>query len=102
MREIKKQTVVWKTKTGQEKRLCDLETSHLFNILKMLERKAVEIAKSELDSIPSFGGEMAQYHAEISMNRLIDDIQSGDIVYEIFPIYEKVELEIKRRKQNGL
>lgn len=65
----------------------------------MLEKKANEIAEAELFSMPSFQGEMAQYYAEMAMEQTFDEIDSGDVVYRIFPIYEKVLLEISRRKE---
>jgi hypothetical protein len=95
---IKKQTAIWRTKDGKKSRICDIEDSHLLNIIKYLERRAELIYSYRLheliraDSIIS--GEMATMAIE---NELLQLEEKGADPFE-FPIYNKMLHERDRRK----
>ena len=83
---------LWTTKDGNKIRICDLETSHLTNIIRLLERKWTTIQHE--CPFPNFSGEYAQMCAESDYDALLD---SGP-EYE-FPIYSDLVEELDKRKE---
>lgn len=63
-----KRTDTWKTKDGRELRICDMEESHIRNLISMLRKKryvgAKEHSSDEPGPPPILHGEHAQDAAE--------------------------------------
>jgi len=62
---------LWKCKDGTKIQIRDMTDSHLINSIKLMERTALEFARSV--PYPMFQGEMAQYYAEREFENLQDD-----------------------------
>lgn len=95
---MRKQTKIWKTKTGDKIRICDMEDSHLLNTIRMLERvaKQVEIQKERegYQILSCLQGEMAILSVENELERLD---QEGIDPSEINPLYDNLVNESIRR-----
>lgn len=85
----------WTTKQGVKMAIRDMETSHIQNCLRHLEKRTRQV-KAEI-SYPTFQGEMAQMHAEHEWEAAMD----AD-VRDVFPIYIKLEEELERRERREL
>lgn len=88
-------TVLWKCKDGRTIRIADMETSHIINSMRMLERMHEQMLWSMPD--PCFQGEMAQMYAEQEFDAYMDSS-----VEDVFPIYKHLEKELLKRNKKGV
>lgn len=102
MKNIRRQTKLWTTKSGNRIRICDMDNSHLDNTIKLLNRVAeIETTKAinEGESLLCcLQGEMAVYSVESEIDRLM---QCGLDPSEINPLYDNLILERNRRSAKG-
>lgn len=86
---------LWKCKDGRTLRISDMETSHITNSMRMLER----MHEQRLCSMPypDFQGEMAQMYAEQEF-----DAYMNASVEDVFPIYKHLEKELLKRNKKGV
>lgn len=93
---IRKQTKLWTTKEGDRIRLCDLEDSHLLNILNMLRRRASYISDFRTRSFLSLP-EPSSDHAQDCYDMELDQLMEEDVEDELPPIFHNLTLECIRR-----
>lgn len=93
---IRKQTKLWKTKSGERIRICDMKDLHLLNTIKYLHRVFDTWQDQSLLDVASAygvcGGDMALYSVECAEQ----DIINADI-YDEIPILYNLEQEAERR-----
>lgn len=86
---------LWKCKDGRTLRISDMETSHIINSMRMLERMHEQMLWSM--PAPCFQGEMAQMYAEQEFDAYMDSS-----VEDVFPIYKHLEKELLKRNKKGV
>lgn len=98
--KVRKQTAVWRTRTGQRIRICDMADSHLRNAIAFIQRRystrcAVEAcaAYSYADNAPD-GAAMC---AEGAADELLHNADTLDGIEEEFPLYPKLQADHIRR-----
>jgi len=98
---IRKQTKKWSMKNGTKIRICDMDDSHLYNTISMIEHMAKVKTLTTINRMLSFSlpvGDMAQ----LAFDNEFDYITSeGYQPEEISPLYENLLLERERRKEMG-
>ena len=94
--KIKKQTKKWTMKNGNKIRICDMENSHLINIIKMLKRCA-ERKKQKIESFYIYcvppNGEMAQDAFDSEFNSVMESTWDDYVPN----IYDNLYNEAERR-----
>lgn len=98
---------IWTTKNGRKLPICELETDHLINIVKMLARQAEGIRQKESSALWSthidLQGEMALDHLYQELaywdGDLDDEIQSSPVwdLLESLPWWDALEKECQKR-----
>lgn len=85
----------WTTRNGERLNIRDMETSHLRNCLRLLERRKESHVK-RISLLPEPSGEMAQLAFEGELEAAMDSS-----VEELFPVYGKIKEELLLRGENG-
>jgi hypothetical protein len=91
---------MWKTKDGRQFKIKDMETSHLQNAIRMLERNAPQAQLNYLHEgtavLSTMNGEMAQIccEAEIDQACSLDPIE---FLTEYSEVYRKLLKELNNR-----
>lgn len=97
---IKRQTKLWKMKSGQKLRICDMTDNHLTNTIDMLYRYVRQIETYYLQAgyhaLATLHGEMALLSMESNVASLEEN---GLDPFEEVPILENLELEQERRRE---
>lgn len=94
----------WKTKEGKVLRVSEMETSHIRNCMRMLERKCASVCEKPWASLvsalliptPRMNGELAQEAAE---EWWLDAVSKGPPVEILFPVYKTMAEELKARNE---
>jgi len=75
--DIRKQTKLWKTKSGRKVRICDMSDDHLLNTIRMLKRNAEAYYEYSIADgfslLGSLRGEMAIDHLEGQLGNLLEE-----------------------------
>ena len=94
----------WTMKDGTQISIKKMESSHLVNAMKMLERSAPQMLDAEIDAafgaLSAFQGEMAIYETESQLLNL-ERMTAEDFLYMHTP-YGEMEEELNRRERKGL
>lgn len=97
--KIKKQRKKWKTKDGRKIRICNMDDSHLYNAIEMLERLAEGMTINAMDAcilaMQTMQGEEAINSVESELDRLTF---GGIDPSEVNPLYDDLLLEQERRR----
>lgn len=89
-----KQTARWKTKDGTKIRVCDMDDQHLHNAIKFIRRQwaaSIREANARLASLDDEG-----CFAPILESQIEEALERGPAT--LFPIYQNMMLEKRRRK----
>lgn len=81
----------WTTREGVQMAIRDMESSHIHNCMKHLERRKLQV-EEEYAMLPEPYGD----HAQDAFCREIETLMETDI-RDVFPIYVKFEKELDRR-----
>lgn len=84
---------MWTMKDGTQILVKDMETSHIKNCMRLMERNKFRAAE-ELLRLPMPNGE----HAQDAYNQELSYLSSAD-VSDVFPIYEEMQIELARRAE---
>lgn len=85
---------IWITKSGKKIRIKDMTTSHLYNTVKLLERKAKQYQQDL--PYPCFQGEMAQIYADNEWD-YITSKSIEDLCDLMYPAYTSLVKEYSKR-----
>jgi hypothetical protein len=93
------QEEMWYGQDGYPYRIAEMETSHVYNVVNFLVRRAKALKERYEWRMAQFaatlGGEMAQDDADRAMRRLID--QAAEDWLENMPLMERLRRELKLR-----
>jgi len=95
---MRKQTKLWKMKSGDKVRICDMTDAHLFHSMQMLKNIAELHRVNNLDfylnckpPTADIAGELFDQEVNNAFDATWDDF--------VLPIYRNMEEEVERRKR---